>query len=79
VSAPPPPRRPDEHPPRPGLQAPAVSEEASGRRIAVEILVFALICLLVGAAIVAVQVTRKGDLILHFDPHDRSKRLEDRR
>ncbi len=40
---------------------------------------FALLCLLVGAAIVAVQVSRKGDQLLHFDPHGHSDRLSEGR
>ncbi len=75
----PPPRRPGEFSVRPGQQTRGTGDEPSRRRIAVEILVFALLCLVVGAAIVAVQVARKGDQVLHFDPHNRSKRLDDGR
>ena len=33
------------------------------------LMIYALLFLVVGGAIVALQVARKGDGLLHFDPH----------
>ena len=76
-------RQPELPPRRPGDRRPdkrlSVTQEPSSRQITVEVVVFALLCLLVGAAIVAVQVSRKGDQLLDFDPHGRAKRLSEGR
>lgn len=45
------------------------SDEPSGRQIAREVVIFALLCLLVGGLFVAVRVMRDGPQILQSNPH----------
>jgi hypothetical protein len=43
------------------------ADEPGGRRIAVEILLYALLVLLVGGAFVALRASREGERVLNYD------------
>ncbi len=56
----------------PSVRPTAVSDgdaEPTSRRIAVEVLVFALLFLVVGAAIVTLRVMKDGPQVLDVQPH----------
>jgi hypothetical protein len=48
---------------------PPGDDEPTSRRIALEIALYALLVIVVGAAFVAVRVAREGTRVLTVDPH----------
>ena len=60
-----------------GAEGPPPSDEVPPRRIAVEIFVYALLVVAVGAAFVALRVRRVGTRVLDHDPHGPGAAVDD--